>query len=186
MFTQYEDERNMFLALFGLTLIIRLADSKKDDDYMLGFWFTPEHLYVKNGEWTYFWDYPFITLNYVDQEFFTTSYEWEKHHSFRLMDNGLTLYPDNIYQFNAPFTFVPKYGQLQECETRTVFSRSNYTRKWMPFLTKTYYHFNIDFSKEMGNNVDSWKGGTISMSAPLPTSIQYYENNFQTIIANSL
>ena len=32
----------------------------------------------------------------------------------------------------------------------------------------------------------TWKGGTLNLSAQLTTSIQYFENNFQSIVSNSL
>ena len=188
MYMHYEEQRVFFFALLGLTLTFYLSDSDKDADYQIGFWFTPEHLYVKNKEFTYFWDYPFITYNYVNTEYYTSDYNWKIFdQSFHKTDeNGLTLYPNDIYQFNVPFTFVPKTGQLQECDTRTVFKRMNYTRKWFPFLKKSFYRYNVDFSQEMDNNVDSWKGGTLNLSAQLTTSIQYFENNFQSIVSNSL
>lgn len=140
------------------------------------------------GNYELYWDFPFVNLNFKRREYLTENHTWKEdknsYYDYETKWTGTTFQP---FVYKREYTYKDRtYNQLRN--TETLFYRQVYSYKWVPFLTKTYYRFETHFSEEVGPRVDTWKGGTLSISCLMPeqNDIEAFGQNFDKIITESL
>lgn len=63
-----------------------------------------------------------------------------------------------------PYRYVRKNGEIQDVNATIYVDRITHRMKWFPFIKKSWTGIDVRFNKEVGDGVDSWKGGCTGCS----------------------
>lgn len=68
-----------------------------------------------------------------------------------------------------PYRYIRNNGDIQNVNATVCICRITHRMKWVPFVKKDWTFLDIKFDKEIGEGVDTWKGGVLGCSfAMLP------------------
>lgn len=91
-----------------------------------------------------------------------------------------TKWKDILFIEKYPYRYITKDGTLQECDATIKVNEREWRWKWFKWLKytgKTYKTIEVNFSKEIGEKVNSWKGGTTGCSYEMKKN----ETPYQTL-----
>ena len=66
-----------------------------------------------------------------------------------------------------PYQYIRSNGEKQNVTATCVIERAIFRRKWIPFHRQVVDYLDVTFSDEVGEGVDTWKGGCVGCSAKL-------------------
>jgi len=66
-----------------------------------------------------------------------------------------------------PYQYIRSNGEKQTVTATCVIERAICRRKWIPFYRQVVDYLDVTFSDEVGEGVDTWKGGCVGCSARL-------------------
>ena len=162
----------LFFSMF-IKLPFQLKKSKEESykDRSYGFYLYGEDGFdCINFEWNYsrwHWRFPFF------------SWEWESREVLDFNRNTVYIKSDNKdteHDWNEEerlkksvsktydYTYVRKNGQIQDRKATVFIERWTWGRKWFPFLKMKRTSIDVAFNEEIGERVDTWKGGTVGCS----------------------
>lgn len=68
----------------------------------------------------------------------------------------------NKIKVDFPYTYQPKFGEVQYTTAKVHVSRMKWVRKWWPFKKLERTSIDVTFDPSIGDDNDGWKGGCIS------------------------
>lgn len=184
-----QEDRNINIALFGLSLLIRLPERDYDPaEYGYGIHVHKDFVKFMFHKYSNYFSYPWDNWTFVKREFLTKADEWVIINNERslLRCGNFTQYPSNIDVFTSPFSYIDCSGNTQNRTMQVVFYRQCHKLKYFPFIKREYYRYEVEFSEETGNGIYEWKGGTNSISALLTTDVNTFKQHCVYHVTKSL
>jgi len=102
------------------------------------------------------WDLPFTTWNFDNHWILNKDNDW------RVIEKGERSW--EIKKTEAltevhPYRYTLKSGEVQNIIATCTVERRKWKKKWMPLITMSRDCIDVEFSEEVGDRKDSWKGG---------------------------
>ncbi|ATI19161.1 hypothetical protein KF4_079 [Vibrio phage vB_VpaS_KF4] len=141
-------------GLFHIKLPIRLKDYKEDCEWLeYGFmWFENQWVF-KWGEWSKWWDVPFISWVF--------DYHRVMHKDGHWVNGDQAWKNEEIEKEIFDYTYVLESGEVQHRKATCYRECRQWHRKWLPFIKMRRVAISIEFDDEVGERSGTWKGGTI-------------------------
>lgn len=172
----YKQAQIIFQPLF-FSMFIKLPFELKSDknisynDRSYGFYLYGEDGFdCINFEWNYsrlYWRFPFFSWDWESRELL----DFDRKSIYIKSDNKDTESDWNEEERlkksiskTYDYTYVRKNGQIQDRKATIFIERWTWGRKWFPFLKMKRTSIDVSFNEEVGERVDSWKGGTVGCS----------------------
>lgn len=140
---------------------------RTDDEYMYGFYFWYDGHCCGDGlDFVYGWG--------KQSRYYLPYFTWDWQRTEYISHDGRVIYKDNknqktnfseIEKFkhehskDYSYTYTLENGKIQNVIANVVIEKRYYSRKWFPFIKKSFHSIWVTFSESIGENVDSWKGG---------------------------
>ena len=163
----YDDSHNTLilgLVLFTLYLKIPLLVSDGYDiERAYGFSFTNDSLHMHWGSRTKVWWYPWTWEHYKHWEL-VEGESYAQGRDFWIELPSRMPHGQLATKHTAPYTYKRRNGEVQNVTATYYVSHSEWRcrwAQWLPFPRKTRTSIWIEFSAEIGEGVDTWKGGTL-------------------------
>ena len=160
------ESRNLLIIkpLFCSIYINLSKEYDRDDEgFDYGFYIYDWYaLALSWGSKTIHWDFPYIAKEWDRTEIFDVE------GNLKFVDKAGINTGDERYdivdkiQVSYPYKYYLKNGDIQEREAKVHVTNMVWTRKWFPFLKINRRYIDVNFSEEVGEGVDSWKGGCTS------------------------
>lgn len=164
-----EDEWNLqFCPLFFSAYIILSEQNKKcldDDGWSYGFYmYDWTDLVMEWGKKRFRWMIPFVSYDWA----FTEVMDINKNIVYRDVpgtgnfDERHKL--ENECKVDFPYSYTPKWGEVQNTTAKVNISRRCWKRKWCKFFPLIRTSIEVTFDPSIGDDNDGWKGGCVSCS----------------------